>query len=132
MIFVDTSFWFAWVVGSDGNHDEATSLFRSVDEPLVTSNLVLGETWTLLAGRIGQGAAAAFRSTAIRSRQLNVISVDEATDRDAWRWLERRDDRPYSYVDATSFALMRRHRIKRALTFDDDFTVVGFTIVGRS
>ncbi|MGI8710130.1 MAG: type II toxin-antitoxin system toxin 23S rRNA-specific endonuclease VapC20, partial [Acidimicrobiales bacterium] len=38
----------------------------------------------------------------------------------------RRDERVYSYVDATSFELMRRERIAEALAFDGDFTAAGF------
>ena len=35
--------------------------------------------------------------------------------------------REYSFVDATSFALMRSLRIKGALAFDGDFGAAGFT-----
>lgn len=45
---------------------------------------------------------------------------------DAWRWLDRRDEREYSFVDATSFALMRRRRMREALAFDGDFSAAGF------
>ena len=45
---------------------------------------------------------------------------------DAWRWLSRHDERPFSFVDATSFALMRRLRICHALAFDGDFSAAGF------
>ena len=37
-----------------------------------------------------------------------------------------RDDRTYSYVDATSFVPMKSMRIKRALAFDGDFSAAGF------
>ena len=36
-------------------------------------------------------------------------------------------EREYSFVDATSFALMRSLRIKGALAFDGDFGAAGFT-----
>jgi predicted nucleic acid-binding protein len=35
-------------------------------------------------------------------------------------------ERGYSFVDATSFALMRSLRIKQALAFDGDFEAAGF------
>ena len=38
----------------------------------------------------------------------------------------RADERRYSFVDATSFALMRRRRITDALAFDGDFSAAGF------
>ncbi len=44
----------------------------------------------------------------------------------ALRWLRRHDEREYSFVDATSFAVMRAERITEVLTFDDDFGAAGF------
>jgi predicted nucleic acid-binding protein len=42
-------------------------------------------------------------------------------------WLRRRDDREFSWVDATSFATMRNLRVSNALAFDDDFASAGFS-----
>jgi predicted nucleic acid-binding protein len=42
-------------------------------------------------------------------------------------WLRRHDERPYSFVDATSFQVMRERRLREALAFDQDFTAAGFT-----
>ena len=44
----------------------------------------------------------------------------------ALRWLRRHDERAYSFVDATSFALMTTARIRLALAFDGDFATAGF------
>jgi predicted nucleic acid-binding protein len=44
----------------------------------------------------------------------------------AWVWLRRHDERVYSLVDATSFAVMRHLGIVEALTFDGDFSAAGF------
>jgi predicted nucleic acid-binding protein len=58
-----------------------------------------------------------------------VVHVDEATEAEAWRWLRSRAEREYSFVDATSFAVMRRRRIREALAFDGDFNAAGFVEV---
>ena len=55
--------------------------------------------------------------------------MDSAIDERAWDWLARHDERSYSYVDATSFEIMRRERIAEALAFDGDFSVAGFVEV---
>ena len=44
----------------------------------------------------------------------------------ALRWLRRHDEREYSFVDATSFVLMRSLRAHEALAFDGDFSAAGF------
>jgi predicted nucleic acid-binding protein len=39
------------------------------------------------------------------------------------------DEGGYSFVDATSFAAMRRFRIRETLAFDGDFVAAGFVEV---
>jgi predicted nucleic acid-binding protein len=57
---------------------------------------------------------------------VEVAVADETIEDEAWRWLRRHDEREYSFVDATSFAIMRRRRIVEALAFDGDFAAAGF------
>jgi len=55
--------------------------------------------------------------------------VTEEAEDEALHWLLRHDERPYSFVDATSFAVMRQLRIEEAMTFDSDFAAAGFRIL---
>lgn len=127
MIFVDTSFWIAVRTRRDTHHDAATSLLRSHgDRPLVTTNHVRGETWTFVRRRAGHAAAVKFLDALERSKRIAVMRVDDAHEREALRWLRRHDEREYSFVDATSFAVMREKGIAEALAFDGDFAAAGF------
>ncbi len=128
MRFVDTSFWVALQFRRDGHHEEARVLW---DEggALLSSNHVLGETWTFLRRRLGHRSAVEFLERTNSSARLAVHHVNEVTEQDAWRWLRRHDERDYSFVDATSFASMRRLRLTEALAFDGDFSAAGFVEV---
>ena len=127
MIFVDTSFWIALRMRRDAHHGEATTLLRShADRPLLTTNHVRGETWTFVRRRAGHAAAVGFLDDLARSKRIEVVAVDEELERDALRWLRRHDEREYSFVDATSFAVMRERRTDEALAFDGDFAAAGF------
>ena len=128
MIFVDTSFWAALTGQSDRWHQEAVSLFRRYgDGPLLTSNHVRGETWTLLRRRRGHRSAVNLLDQVDRTAKLTIAFVSEELEAEALRWLRRHDEREYSFVDATSFALMRSLKIREALAFDGDFEAAGFT-----
>ena len=126
MRFVDTSFWYGLRVPRDVHHAMARGLWVASTDPLVTSDLVVGEAWTLFRKRSGHGEAVNFLDRIERSPRLTVRHVDEDIVGDAWRWLRRRDERRYSFVDATSFTLMRRLRIREALAFGGDFAAAGF------
>lgn len=52
--------------------------------------------------------------------------IDAQDEAQAWAWLRDHDERVYSFVDATSFAIMRRRRLHTALAFDGDFAAAGF------
>jgi len=127
VIFVDTSFWVALRIRRDHHNTEAASLLEDVEgSHLVTTNHVRGETWTFLRKRVGHGSAVACLRAIEDSPRLDVVHVPETMELDALRWLRRHDERRYSFVDATSFALMRSMKIKDALAFDGDFSAAGF------
>ncbi len=124
----DTSFWIALAARRDQHHGEAAGLWSQQREPVVVTNHIAGETWTFLRRRAGHSAAMAAHAV-FRSRRVRFVRVEEKLEDEAWRWLARRDERPYSFVDATTFVLMRRLRIREALAYDDDFTSAGFVQV---
>lgn len=126
MRFVDTSFWVALRFARDTRHPDARALWEEGPGALVTTNLVLGETWTFLSRRVGHRSALELHQAAGRLPSLSVRHVDEELEQEAWLWLRRHDERPYSFVDATSFTLMRRLRVREALAFDGDFAAAGF------
>lgn len=72
--------------------------------------------------RGGEGALPASRpATAVRTDAIGPTLAGAA-----WAWLGDRVEREYSFVDASSFALMRELRITEALAFDGDFFAAGF------
>jgi uncharacterized protein len=127
LIFVDSSFWIAVRRRQDEHHSEAQALLRSFGpQRLVTSNHVSGETWTFFRRKQGHRSAVAFLDMLAATARVEVAQVSEELEAQALRWLRRHDEREYSFVDATSFALMRSLRIKEALSFDGDFAAAGF------
>ena len=127
MKFVDTSFWFSLQDRRDRRHPQAAALAaRERRQPLITSNHVVGETWTLVRRRLGHLAAVGFLDRLGALGNVAVVVVEEGEEADAWAWLRRHDEREYSFVDATSFAVMRRRRVREALAFDGDFAAAGF------
>jgi predicted nucleic acid-binding protein len=124
--FVDSSFWIAITLKRDAHHAEARELWSAGRTGLITTNHVIGETWTFLRRRDGYALASRFRERTGESTHLTIVHADEDLEAEAWRWLRRHDERPYSFVDATSFALMRRRRLREALAFDGDFSAAGF------
>lgn len=127
MIFVDTSFWVALRNRRDPRHEEADALLRQhADGGLVTSNHVRGETWTYLRRQAGHGSAVAFLDALEGSERIEVLRVEERHEARSLAWLRQRDEREYSFVDATSFMLMESRKIHEALAFDGDFSAAGF------
>ncbi|MGH9000207.1 MAG: type II toxin-antitoxin system VapC family toxin [Acidimicrobiia bacterium] len=129
MKFVDTSFWVALFFTGDSHHSRARRLWAEDSESLLCTNHVLGETWTFLRRRRGFADAVQAVEAIRNSPRVAHVRVERRAEEDAWAWLRRRGDREYSFVDATSFAVMRRRRIRKACAFDGDFTAAGFVEV---
>ena len=126
MIFVDTSFWVALAVARDDRHRKATELFeRHGQFQLITSNHVRGEVWTFLNRRHGHREAVRFLDF-VSAGRLAIEHVSAQIETRSLAWLRQHDEREYSFVDATSFELMRSLGIREALAFDGDFAAAGF------
>jgi predicted nucleic acid-binding protein len=129
--FADTSWWVAWSLPSDRRHADALAVLRHVgrSEQILTTNAIVGETWTFLRRKDCHRTAVAFVdrvATLAEQSRLVVHRISTEQEDGAWRWLRRRDERECSFVDATSFRVMRDRRLSEALAFDDDFAAAGF------
>jgi predicted nucleic acid-binding protein len=92
----------------------------------VTSNHVRGETWSYLRRKTDHRSAVAFLDSLESSPRIRIDVVTPEQEAQALRWLRRHDEREYSFVDATSFAVMSSLRLTEALAFDGDFAAAGF------
>jgi uncharacterized protein len=128
-VFVDTGAWYALQVGDDEwHHAAAETLDGLVAGPhvLVTTNHVVGETYTLLRITCGHAAATRFLDRLEETRRVQRVFVAEALEGRAYRMLRQYADQEFSFVDATSFAVMRSERIRHAFAFDQHFATAGF------
>lgn len=131
-IFVDTSALYALFASHDRNHATARAALEGLREArasLVTSNVVLLEAYVLVHARTGSTGLLRFRSAVGGSRWLRAVEIPGRVVDEAWGLIEARVDKGYSFVDATSFGLMRLLGVKQAFSFDDHFRQEGFVIL---
>ena len=131
MKFADTGWWVAWALPGDARHRDSLSMLASLgrSEQVLTSNLVVGETWTFLRRKDSHRTAVAFLDRVdalVKADRLLIHKITGDQETAAWEWLRKHDERVYSYVDATSFRVMRDRRLREALAFDQDFAAAGF------
>lgn len=134
MKFADTGWWVAWALPDDGRHQTALQMLEGLGntEQVLTTNLIVGESWTFLRRKDCHRSALAFLDrieTLTADDRLVLHRVTDEQERAAWDWLRKHDERVYSFVDATSFRVMRDRRLREALAFDQDFAAAGFTEV---
>ena len=128
-VFVDTGAWASIQIVDDAHHREAARTLRELLEHraiLITTNHVVGEAYTLLRVVRGYQAAAAFLRCIEATTRLERIFVPEEIEARAFALLAQFQDHDFSFVDATSFAVMRSRRIRYAFAFDSHFPTAGF------
>ncbi len=131
MKFADTSWWVAWALPGDYRHADALAMLSTLSsgEQVLTTNHVVGETWTFLRRKDGHSTAVAFFDRIdllTHESRLVVHAVTPEQEQAVRSWLRKHDERVYSFVDATSFRVMRDRRLREALAFDQDFATAGF------
>lgn len=131
--FVDTSAWVALADAADEWHDRASRIYPQLlgAGRLVTTNLVLAETYTLIRYELGWAEALTLLERIKSSPRIVVERVGAEVETAAEEFLKRYRDHALSYTDAVSFATMKSRSIREAFAFDRHFVAVGFTIVSQ-
>jgi predicted nucleic acid-binding protein len=96
---------------------------------IVTAEWALGETWAVLNHWGNHTRAVQCLETITRLPDVEIEPVVPSDIKASWAWLARHDERRYSFVDAVSFRVMQRKRIREVFTFDSDFAGSGFVAV---
>ena len=129
-VFVDTSAWVALADKDDSYHREAASSYPSIfknHKNLVTSNLIIAETYIILLKELRHKAAIEFLERIKASPRILKIYSNENIETEAEGILAKYMDQDFSYTDAVSFVLMKRQKIRKAFCFDKHFVTAGFT-----
>ncbi len=120
-LFVDTSIWLAAADAREAPNRRAIAVL-SQKEPLVTTDHVLIESWTLIHHRLGANAAEKFWDGLRRGVAL-IEPVGPADLEAAWQIGIDWRDQDFSIVDRTCFAVMNRLGIERVASLDGHFSV---------
>lgn len=127
-VFVDTGGWFAYFVRRDPDHAAAVNWMRQNRQPLVTTDYVLDELFTLLKMRESHRVAAAAGTVLLDLSVTRLERIGESDFRGAWEAFQQYSDKGWSFTDCTSRVVMQRLGVTHAFAFDRHFEEFGTVI----
>lgn len=130
-LFTDTSAWGALAVRDDRHHQEAARAYPELLKRyrLVTTNLVVTESYALLRRKAGFDPAISFLEMVEASPRIRKVCSTPELEDNAYQVLKRHPDQDLSLTDAVSFVLMQEEKIKETLVFNHRFQAMGFILV---
>ena len=134
VVFADTSYWIALVNPRDSLSEKAQQLTQKlISSKVVTSEIVFGELLNTFSrhNSLLKEASISLIDRAYESPNIAVISQDTELFKAALNLYRKRLDQAWSYVDCSSFVIMKQKKILEALTYDRHFEQAGFIALLR-
>ena len=131
LMFVDTAGWVAAADASDPKCDHTRKCRDSWIENggiLLTTDQVCSETLTVMRFRLGINIAEKWWEQIGRSSRVQIETLDPIQIEKSRLMFFRYKDKDFSFIDCTSFIIMKELKITCALTLDDHFRQMGFEI----
>ena len=131
-VFVDSGAWIALALSRDALHVQARDqwdMLRGAGAKLHTSVPVVIETFTFLERNANRDVALLWKASIYERGTVKILPCDLRDLEQCWEYFRRTDLHKLSAVDATSFVIMKRARIRVAFTFDHHFAVAGYRLV---
>jgi predicted nucleic acid-binding protein len=132
IVFVDSGAWIALALLRDPLHAQAREQWdhlRAAGAKLHTSVPIVIETFTFLDRNANRDVALMWKEALYAPGTVKIIPCELGDLAQSWEYFRRADLHKLSAVDATSFAIMRRTRIRIAYTFNHHFAVAGFRLL---
>ena len=126
---VDTSAHYALADSNEPLHPIAVEFAKQLRREgalLVVTNFIIAEVYGLLLLRLGRHVAFNYTASLLDGVNKGAVWLERVTQVDeerAWEILRTYADQNFSYVDATTFAVMERLNLTRAFAFDRHFDV---------
>jgi predicted nucleic acid-binding protein len=128
-VFLDTGIFIAFLDRSDRWHPEARALFATAPRAWATSLLVVGEAHGWFLHRMGEEAARRFHELLTDMRGLRLFDVTRTDHQATLAMLDRLHGAKLTYVDASSLALLAKHRIGTVWSTDRHLGLTGVRVV---
>src|SRR4030042_2644761 len=107
-VFVDTGAWFAYFIRRDPDHTPARNWVSRNESPLITSDYILDELFTLLKIRESYSVAVAAGKILTEERICQIIKITPDDFARAWHNFVQFSDKGWSFTDCTSKVIMER------------------------
>jgi predicted nucleic acid-binding protein len=131
-LLVDSDIFFSLTDKRDTNHHKAISLnskFIGQKIKFFTTNLVVFETATVLSHKISHQAATTFLKE-ITSGAMEILHLDEMTEKEAINIFNKQQRRNSSFVDCANMAVLKKINLKYIFSFDRAYKSNGFLRAG--
>jgi predicted nucleic acid-binding protein len=125
-IFIDTGIFVALRNADDEFHDRSKELMKQALRGgfgrIYTSDYVIDEAITTALVRTKRhDLALDLGKYMMESPRIARLRVDESAFENAWEKFKSLKDKPLSFTDCTSLALIEKRRIKQIMSFDSGF-----------
>jgi len=130
--FVDSGAWIALALSRDPLHASAREqwdMLQAGGAKLHTSIPVVIETFTFLERNATRDVALTWKASIYERGTVKILPCELRDLEQSWQYFKRSNLHKLSAVDATSFVIMKRARIRLAFTFDHHFAVAGYRLV---
>jgi len=121
MIFADSSYFIAIAREKDRWHEDALRVSEKIRESLLISELVISESITMVGSFEGGKAGKTLYEYFIDNCRIEFIN-QEMMEKAVDTFLKY--DGSISLADASSIEIMKKHGIKKIISFDSDFDKV--------
>jgi predicted nucleic acid-binding protein len=128
-LFIDTGAFIALIDERDPLHQTSQTFYTSLSKrtSLITSLMVVSETYTWLRYHAGYDLATRFLCIIDRSEKAGVLSVilpDDNIKGKTHAVLKNFRDQDLSYTDAASFVILETMNIEDVFGFDSHFYII--------